>query len=68
MNKYLVKSVDGKYTIEADLWTVGKEGLIFWRIIDPEVFTKTPLEANHETVAWFTSWDYWMLLLQPPKE
>lgn len=61
MKKYNVRSVDGKYTIQADIWTVGKEGLIFWRKKNKALESAIPIEDNHEAVAWFTTWDYWML-------
>lgn len=64
MNKYQVKSVDGKYTIEADSWSVGDEGLKFYQyaLLKPcGEGNEDKTEYQRWVVAWFTSWDYWML-------
>ena len=70
MQKYLVKSVDGQYVIESDSWSVGVDGLKFYKqhICEPNkklmemvVCEELATPITKETVAWFTTWDYWML-------
>jgi len=65
MNKYLVKSVDGKYSIEADTWSVGVEGLKFytWDRLPPPNGDgiEDKKEYTRWVIAWFTTWDYWVL-------
>jgi hypothetical protein len=66
MIKYLVKSIDGKYTIQADTWSVGVEGLKFytWDHLTQQVLgdgVEDKKEYTRWVVAWFKTWDYWML-------
>jgi len=60
MNKYIVKSTDGKYSITANFWTVGNEGLRFYQLPN-DVDKTTENTYGKYMVAWFTTWDYWML-------
>ncbi len=48
LNNYEVLCMGEKYYLAAQSWSVGTEGLKF--------------SKNDEIVAWFTSWDYWMII------
>lgn len=60
MNKYIVMCLKDQYVIKADCWSVGVEGLKFyqWDRLAP---SKIGQELERKIVAWFTTWDYWIL-------
>jgi hypothetical protein len=48
MKKYEVLCLSSYYTIKADGWIVGAEGLKFYQ--------------DEEVVAWFITWDHWRIV------